>query len=213
MSAIRLFRHSTTRLARVALSTGPLCQLTRSAAARPPSAGRRSFWSSSASTATATATPTVVVEELASSSIPHVADSLLPILLAVVLSASSSSDDDNDDPAPPWTVQQTSKGFGAFTSRPIQRGELLIAERPLCVWPQGLSEGQARELFNQLGEKEQKVFMALSRTEGEGPVKELDEIRAIRATNGFALQLPGAGTTAGFVFPSECASLCSTVSR
>lgn len=156
------------------------------------------------------------MEELASGSIPHVADSLLPILFAVVLAAGSG--DEEDAQPPPWTVRSTevqvgrrgekaSKGAAAFASRPLQRGELLIAERPICCWPQGLSEEQARELFEQLGEKEKKVYLALSRTEGDGPVKDLDEIRAIRATNGFALQLPGSSTTAGFVFPSESRSI------
>lgn len=77
----------------------------------------------------------------------------------------------------------------------------MIAERPICVWPQGLSEAQAKVLFEQMGEQEQRMFMQLSRTEGDGPVQALDDIRAIRATNGFSIQLPGSGLTAGMVFP------------
>lgn len=55
------------------------------------------------------------------------------------------------------------------------------------------------------------MFLELARTEGEGEVKELDEIRAIRATNGFAVELPGGGKTASMVFPSEFS--CSAASR
>lgn len=152
-------------------------------------APRRRFWSSSAATEAPLA--------LASDSIPSISDSLLPVILAVVLAASNS----DDETASPWRVEATSKGFGAFAARELRRGELLIAERPICVWPQGLSEAQAKELFEQMGEKEQKVFMQLSRTEGDGPVQALDDIRAIRATNGFSIQLPGSGLTAGMVFP------------
>lgn len=184
MSAIRLLRTSRALRAATPRHAGPSFAL--------PST-RRTFWSSSSS---AVDTPL----ELASSHIPSISDGFLPLVLAVVLAATSTSDDDEAPPSP-WTVERTSKGFGAFASRPIARGELLIAERPLCIWPQGLSQEQAQELFNKLSPKEQKVYLALSRTEGDGPVQELDEIRAIRATNGFAITLPGSGSTAAFVFP------------
>lgn len=183
-----MFAHRLVRTAaRATRATVP--RFTSAALASTPH--RRGFWSSSAPTE-------APLELLASNSIPSVSDSLLPVILAVVLAASASEDDER---ASPWRVEATSKGFGAFATQELHRGDLLIAERPLCVWPQGLSESQAKELFEQMGEKEQKVFMQLSRTEGEGPVQALDDIRAIRATNGFSIQLPGTGLTAGMVFP------------
>ncbi|ORY57715.1 hypothetical protein BCR35DRAFT_309615 [Leucosporidium creatinivorum] len=198
---------SSNRLIRIA------SRVTRTATPRSPLTlsstlpRRRTFWSSSA--------PTETPLELASNSIPSISDSLLPIILAVVLASSSSQDDDDNASSPPWRVEATSKGFGAFATRQLQLGELLIAERPLCIWPQGLSEAQAKEHFQRMSDKEQKVFLQLSRTEGDGPVRDLDEIRAIRATNGFSLQMPGTGVTAGFVFPRiarinhSCAPNCS----
>lgn len=90
-----------------------------------------------------------------------------------------------------------------MAARDLARGELLVAERPLCVWPQGLSGVQAQELFSQMGEREQKVFMQLAVTEGEGS-KGMGEILARRATNGFAVQLPLGGNgprTVSMVFP------------
>ena len=110
-------------------------------------------------------------------SIPHVDPSLLPVLFAILLSvlAPPHSDDGEDDEGndtlhnPPWVVtdfSQDGKGFGAVAARDIAAGERLIAERPVCVWPQGLSKERAGELFNQMDERAQRVFMELARTEG-----------------------------------------------
>ena len=57
---------------------------------------------------------------------------------------------------------RTRKGFGAVAAKDLDLGDLLIAERPLCVWPSKLDERQARELFDQLGEREQEAFMDLA---------------------------------------------------
>ncbi|GAA5861632.1 hypothetical protein JCM1840_005214 [Sporobolomyces johnsonii] len=162
---------------------------------------RTFFWSSSSSSAAAGAT------DLASSSIPQVSSDLLPLLFGLVLANAVSSDDQETEASPPWKVESKGdKGYGAIAARDIAMGELLIAERPLCIWPQGLSEAQARELFEAMGKQEQDAFMQLARTEGEGPVKQLDEIRARRATNGFAIALPpvpgfSGSKTVAMVFP------------
>ncbi|GAA5962368.1 hypothetical protein JCM21900_005097 [Sporobolomyces salmonicolor] len=162
---------------------------------------RTFFWSSSSSSAAAGAT------DLASSSIPQVSSDLLPLLFGVVLASAVSSDDAEPEASPPWKVESKGdKGYGAIAARDIAMGERLIAERPLCIWPQGLSEAQARELFEAMGKQEQDMFMQLARTEGEGPVKQLDEIRARRATNGFAIALPpvpgfSGSKTVAMVFP------------
>lgn len=109
-------------------------------------------------------------------SIPHVAPDLLPVLFAILLSAIGSEslpdeDEDGNDTlhSPPWTVTDFSsagKGFGAVAKRDLQPGERLIAERPLCVWPQGLNPDSAKALFEQMSDKAQRVFMDLARTEG-----------------------------------------------
>ncbi|KAM0787131.1 hypothetical protein ACM66B_006383 [Microbotryomycetes sp. NB124-2] len=162
--------------------------------AHPSSAGRRSFWSASSAAATTTAAV------LGPNAVPHVGEALLPVILAVVL-ASNSTDEDEQvaKKQTPWTVEATSKGQGAFASRDISRGELVIAERPVCIWPQGLSEQQARELFEGMDEPAKKAYLALSRD--EAIAQDLDEIRAIRATNGFAVQLPLGLGIAAMVFP------------
>lgn len=145
-----------------------------------PTHSRPFFWSSP---------PPLEPLELATSSVPSFDPSLLLPLLAILL-ASASSD---DLPTPPWTITDFSadgKGLGVVASRPIAFGELLIAERPICVWPQGLSAARAKELFERMSRKEQAVFMQLAKTEGVGGG---DEVLGRRGTNGFAVQLPSVG--------------------
>jgi len=110
-------------------------------------------------------------------SIPHVDPSLLPVLFAIILTilapahTDEGEDEDGNDTLhnPPWVVTDFSadgKGFGAVAARDIHLGERLIAERPVCVWPQGLSPQKANELFEVMDPHAQKVFMELARTEG-----------------------------------------------
>lgn len=163
----------------------------------------RPFWSSSSSSSVETAA------DLASSSIPSVDPLLLPLLFGVVLSNAVTSEDDEEEAAlhsPPWIVKTSSagEGVGAFASRDIAMGEMLIAERPLAVWPSRLDEAQAKELFERMNARQQKVFMAL--TDGGAEVRgQLDEIRVRRACNAFSLPVPGvsgvgAETSMSFVF-------------
>ncbi|KAK4702279.1 hypothetical protein P7C70_g3941, partial [Phenoliferia sp. Uapishka_3] len=155
------------------------------------SSARSPFWSSSAP---------IVATHLSASSIPSISPELLLPLLAALLIASDSED---PSPDPPWTPTDMSlagKGIGCLAARPLARGELLIAERPLCVWPQGLSPERADELYQALGEKEKKVFDELAITEGKG-VKGMSAVLARRATNGFSVTLPGTGANVGMIFP------------
>ncbi|SCV67326.1 BQ2448_5972 [Microbotryum intermedium] len=172
----------------------------------------RSFWSSASSTATGAAAttsssslPFLSAATSASSEIPSLAPDLSPLLLAVLLTTL-----DDDDPSstltPPWTVLPTSSGsgYGAFATQILTLGQLLIAERPLCIWPQGLSEQEAQNLFEGLSKDKKKIYLGLAGEasedgNGEGP---RDRIRAVRATNGFGIELPGSGgTVVGMVFP------------
>ena len=163
----------------------------------PPAFRRSFFWGSSSSSA-----PASSAADLASSHIPAVAPDLLPLLWGVVVYNAAADDDQDEDKltSPPWEVREFGdKGAGAVASRDIAMGELLIAERPLCIWPQGLNADEAKKLFDALSPREQEVFMQLSPgTDSEGLVQRLDEVRARRATNGFAIPLPAVpGVTAG----------------
>ncbi|TKA52789.1 hypothetical protein B0A53_04485 [Rhodotorula sp. CCFEE 5036] len=179
--------------------------------AGPLSSRRRLFWGASAGAASSSAgaaSTAAASANLAANHVPSVAADLLPLVFGVVL-AHAAIDEEGDDErltSPPWKVESFGgKGSGAVASRPIERGERLIAERPLCIWPNNLSEEEARRLFEAMSPTEQKVFMDLARTEGTGAVGNLDDIRAKRATNGFSIPLldaQGASKgVAGMVFP------------
>lgn len=86
----------------------------------------------------------------------------------------------------------------------MSAGERLIAERPLCIWPQNLSQEQAAHLLAGLDDSARNAYLALSRSDEAN--HKTDQVRAIRATNGFAVQLPSPddqapGKTAPMVFP------------
>lgn len=175
--------------------------LPRRPTARPRPAGqaRSFFWSSTSSSSSSSP----LDSPLSYTSFPQVPPDLSPLILAAVLHTTDSESEDDPTLPPPWTVVDLSaegKGFGCLASRDLRRGERLLAERPLCIWPQGLSAEEANRLFKAMPEREQKIFMSLAKTEGEG-LKGMDEILARRATNAFALSLPGSSKTFGFVFP------------
>ncbi|GAA5988506.1 hypothetical protein JCM10908_003593 [Rhodotorula pacifica] len=172
-------------------------------------ARRTLFWGASAgAAASSSAAAAAASTSLAANHVPSVASDLLPLVFGVVL-AHAAIDEEGDDErltSPPWKVESFGgKGSGAVSTRPITRGERLIAERPLCIWPNNLSEEDARRYFEAMTPAEQKVFMDLARSEGSGSVNNLDDIRAKRATNGFSIPLLDAhGASrgvAGMVFP------------
>ncbi|KPV72814.1 uncharacterized protein RHOBADRAFT_55493 [Rhodotorula graminis WP1] len=173
----------------------------------PPAFRRSFFWGSSSSSSSSASS----AADLGSAHVPAVAPDLLPLLWGVVVSQAAYDDDQDEDQltSPPWEVREFGdKGAGAVASRDIAMGELLIAERPLCIWPQGLNADEAKKLFDALSPREQDVFMQLSPgTDSEGLVQRLDEVRARRATNGFSIPLPpvsgvtAGGRSVGCVFP------------
>lgn len=174
-----------------------------------PAPRRTLFWGATPGAAASAATAGAAAgSELAATHVPSVAGDLLPLVLGVVLAHAAIDDEGDDDrlTQPPWKVESFGdKGSGAVAARDIARGERLIAERPLCIWPNNLSEDEARRLFEAMTPTEQSLFMDLARTEGTGSVKALDEIRARRATNGFSIPLLDASGksqgAAGMVFP------------
>ncbi|GAA5982035.1 hypothetical protein JCM11641_004304 [Rhodosporidiobolus odoratus] len=213
--------HRATRSTQAVLSSirspiSPSAGLTR----RPFSSSSTRFsWFTSSATTASSDTLVDTAATLGSNSVPSVSPDLLPLLFGIVLanSVSSPRDDDEDSSAPqqdtsqppPWYIKSSpnGEGLGAFASRDLSIGQLLIAERPLCIWPNGLSAPQAQDLFNQMSDKQKKVFMEL--TDGGAETRkeysELDEVRVRRACNGFSLPILGVeemeGRTAGFVFP------------
>lgn len=222
------------------LSTPRMLRSLAQTARRTQSArlGRRSFfWGASsassssagaAASAAAAANAAHSTADLAASHVPSVASDLLPLVFGVVLAHAAIDDqDENRSSSPPWTVRAAgdtpgAKGQGAFAARNLSRGERLIAERPLCIWPNNLSESEARTLFEAMSPAEQRAFMDLARsddadTAGVNRVAGLDEIRARRATNGFSIPLLDAEGksqgAAGMVFPqiARCAPYLAAV--
>lgn len=170
----------------------------RRALPRAVRASRRTFWSGTGGAVTTAAS------SASSSGFPSISTDLAPFILALVLSQLDTEDADADNEAP-WTVRSSQdKGAGAFASRAISFGERLIAERPLCIWPQSLSAEQAQELFKAMSAAQQADFMQLSVADG---FHDLDPIRGRRATNGFAVESPdapgyrGVPPSPGYVFP------------
>lgn len=126
---------------------------------------------------------------------PQIADELLPIIMAIVLyTTQHSSEDDSsglasapaDHQVPMEVVEVGSgRGKGCLASRDIKRGEVIISEWPLLVWPQNLDPKRAKELVDDLTPKASKVFWSLANAKPE-----LDPPRAVRATNAFGVELP-----------------------
>lgn len=168
---------------------------------RAPAAQRTFFWSGS-STAGSKATAGV---DLAATSIPHASEDVLPFLFGVVLANAADDDDVDKLHSPPWQVIAIpGKGFGAVAKQDLELGQLLIAERPLCIWPANLDARRARELFEQFDEREQRAYMDLAPCVATDV--NLDEILSRRAANGFSIALPSVpgycGTqTVAMMFP------------
>jgi len=157
--------------------------------------------------------------------LPQVSADLLPLLFAILLASQQDRDEQeqgnshSDPSAKLFTVKSVSdKGLGAFASRDIARGEVIITERPLFIWPTKLDAATAHELVAQLTPSAKNAFFGLANA--ADPTSQLDPILAIRATNAFAVELPPlprgtipAGnllppnatttlpTTASFIFP------------
>jgi hypothetical protein len=180
MATRRLFRPSTASGLRTSLSP---TTLSRRPFLRPrgqPSSSslpRRTFWSS--------APPPPEAEF-----VPQIASELLPYLVAILLFTNRNQDSSQspEDDDPPYEVVNTSrKGKGAVSRRTIERGQVIVSEQPLVVWPQSLDADRAKELVDALTPQARRAYFALANA---APNNELDEALAIRATNGFNVELP-----------------------
>lgn len=163
------------------------------------------------------------MSNLSPNALPSIASDYTALLLGVVLSATASG---NEEEESAFTVIDSAasegndgeavpaggKGLGVVATRSIERGERILSERPLCVWPQGLTIVSARNHFEQLSQEQQEAFMELCPA-AEGLEGKENEILSRRAANGFAITLPplsdgmtipgfeeGEETTLGFVF-------------
>ncbi|GAA5825054.1 hypothetical protein JCM10212_000139 [Sporobolomyces blumeae] len=170
-------------MSRLLRSTRPFLRSCYPRSSPAPTLRRSFFWSASV--------------DLAATSIPQVSQDLLPFLFGVVLANAATGLDEEDEAnggvkklhSPPWNVvEMPGKGYGAVASSDLSLGQLLIAERPLCIWPSSLSAAAAQELFDQLTPREQAAYMALAPCVADD--HGLDEIRSRRAANGFEIKLP-----------------------
>lgn len=119
----------------------------------------------------------------------QISNELVPLLLALLLTANAGDDDTDESGKRPFTVQSVpEKGLGAFASQPISRGEIIIAERALLIWPTKLSLEEAQKLIANLTPSARKAFFSLANI--ADPSLNLDPIFGIRATNGFNVELP-----------------------
>ena len=138
--------------------------------------------------------------------LPSIAPELLALILAIVL----ASRDDDQAAGPSEAVSRgempyrvgaspTAVGQGAFAVRAIQRGEVIVTDAPLVIWPNELSAERANTLLDELTPAARRAYEALA--DARPPESTLDPILSRRGTNGFNVALPrvdaaAAGTSA-----------------
>ncbi|KZT54090.1 hypothetical protein CALCODRAFT_23634 [Calocera cornea HHB12733] len=126
--------------------------------------------------------------------LPYIAPSLRAHLVNILLSHASDSasipteSDPGDDP---YVLRSTvtkggSASLGAFAARDLDRGEPIVTERPLCIWPQELEKDEAEAMFEQMSDVAKAELMALA----NAAPSNLGEVLGRRATNGFNVELP-----------------------
>lgn len=123
--------------------------------------------------------------------LPQISDSLLPIILSLVLYARKDSDAAPSDGLQlegPFTVKSSGKGLGAFASRDIRRGEILLSEQPLVVWETTADGPTATDLVNKLTPEAKKQFLNLANALPNS--NQIEPALGVRGTNGFNVQLP-----------------------
>lgn len=123
--------------------------------------------------------------------LPQISDSLLPIILGIVLYARKDSDAAPSDGLQlegPFEVKSSGKGLGAFATRDIPRGEILLSEQPLVVWDTSADGPTAKKLVDQLTPEARKQFFNLANALPNSD--SLEPALGVRGTNGFNVQLP-----------------------
>ena len=100
---------------------------------------------------------------------PSIAPELLALILAIVLA--SRDDDQAGGPAEPVSRGEmayrvdsspTAIGQGAFAVRSIQRGEVIVTDAPLVIWPTELSAERANALLDELTPAARRAFDSLA---------------------------------------------------
>lgn len=106
----------------------------------------------------------------------------------------------------------SNKGLGAFANRDIARGEIILSERPLVIWPVKLTAEQANASLASLTPSARKLYFSLA--DASDSSSEMDKALAIRATNGFNVELPALTsglTPAGLLSPEQRPSSASFI--
>ena len=97
-------------------------------------------------------------------------------------------------------------GLGVFATRPLSRGDLVLAEAPLlaCTPNKSVSRAAKTErLFAALSPAQQTVYLSLyikPFSDNTADEPQLSHLEAIQATNGFQLECQSGDTTLAGVF-------------
>lgn len=150
---------------------------------------RRSF-----ATGPLTAAGTLLAEPL----LPHIAPSLAPLIVALLLLHAHSDSDEGQEAftedlplsrnVPYYVRELKEAGRAAFAARDMRKGEVVITDSPLLIWPQGMTPEEAEDLYAQLTPRAREVFDGL--VNSMDAKKGLGEVLGRRATNGFAVSVP-----------------------
>ena len=101
----------------------------------------------------------------------------------------------------------TAIGQGAFAVRSIQRGEVILTDAPLVIWPTELSAERANALLDELTPTARRTFDSLAdarpagssyvaRESDAADCPSLDPVLGRRGTNGFNVALPSVDANA-----------------
>ncbi|KZO99178.1 hypothetical protein CALVIDRAFT_534723 [Calocera viscosa TUFC12733] len=126
--------------------------------------------------------------------LPYIAPSLRAHILNILLSHASDNDSipvESDSEEDPYTLRSTvtkggSTAVGAFATCDIERGEPIVTERAICIWPQELKREEAEALFEQMSDHARDALLALANV----APSDLGEVLGRRATNGFNVEVP-----------------------
>lgn len=125
--------------------------------------------------------------------LPLIHFDLLPYICAILLYA--RKDDESPPLSPddsgllPYTVRSTDgRGKGAFASETLARGDVILSEQPLIIWPPGLDAKAANKSIAEMTPDAREVFESL--VNSQPTTSKLDPALGIRGSNGFDVQLP-----------------------
>ncbi|KAH8915629.1 hypothetical protein BT69DRAFT_1341068 [Atractiella rhizophila] len=135
--------------------------------------------------------------------IPIIDPQLQSLFISILLHAGSSQTPTSEFYIPNAPVYEqiatSSKGEGLYTTTQVPRTSLIIEERPLVVWKRGIDPEDVWNMWQQMSQEAQEAFLQLSTNRPLSPEpleqdsekdKVLKRLMAIKATNGFNVELP-----------------------